>query len=219
MVGILEGQDLKYYAGVDESNHGKYPEVFVAVSSLHEVDAIYHEEVLPKRRIHCKTESQLEKAVKAMLGCRDFRFLLANKEHADYCEDQCLGMNYLKISAMGQVVSALGLDEKTKVIVDGYGTNKDMGDIRAIIKKNARDKKVSPASHYILFEHQGDQHFPIVNIADSIAYMLFRSYSNLGQNEKGPFDEFRVKFELGILSQKRTPSRYVNRRSYYPSRC
>ena len=57
---MITKKSLEHYIGIDESNHGRYPEIFVAINSIHEEDIKYHKE-LPKRRYKYKKRRDLER--------------------------------------------------------------------------------------------------------------------------------------------------------------
>ena len=191
---------IDHYVGADESNHGRYPEIFVAVSSTHPDDTFYHKEIIPKKRKSCRTQKDYEKAVKEILQCRDLKFLLLYQEHVD-----CLGINAPKISAYGQLLASFKYAHPTKVLIDGSGNSKQKQDLQHIISKH------TSGDHKLRFIKKGDQHFPIINKADNIAYLLFRVYNRLPHGEVGPLDEYRVDFDIKVTPPADTEKKgYIN---------
>ena len=188
---------LEHFIGVDESNHGNIPEIVVAISSIHPDDILYHKEEIPKRRFKCKSDEQAEKRIKEILECRQYRFTALYGYHMD-----SLGPCSAKTSSFGQVLASFEYRKPKRVFIDGRGNSQDREDINYVI--SAR----SDIDHKIRFVKQGDQHFPILNLADQVAYIIFKRYEKITENEEGPFDEFKIPFEIRSVSRKSIKEMY-----------
>ena len=134
------------------------------------------------------------------MGEREFRFLLLEEEHAEI-----LGPHAVKIPAIGQLVSGFRYQDQAKIIIDGEGSESDVKDISHIILSSTGVK------HSIRFETQGDQHYPIVNTADSIARLIFRGYINQDEVNYGLLEYFKVPFVVPVLQEK-TRTKYRRQR-------
>lgn len=94
------------YFGIDESNHGKFPEVFVAVASYNYQDSLIVEN---SRRI--RRENQLFSSMKI----RDYRYSVVTKEEYDkYC-----GKNIMPLVSSGLIKSFAADYDFSKGYIDG----------------------------------------------------------------------------------------------------
>lgn len=156
------------YLGIDESNTGRYPEVYVAVASLNPKDVIelYEPNLLAKIRIH--------KSLKRRIDDRDYRFLLNPKP---LCSDM----------SIANIVASLikGFDISKFDFIYPYID----GEL-ALSKKNYIKKAFSIATGFEKSQitiHNGpgyDRKFEIVSISDQLANYLFRNtLEQISQNE------------------------------------
>ncbi|MDP2750751.1 MAG: hypothetical protein Q8O89_08025 [Nanoarchaeota archaeon] len=154
------------YVGIDESNHGRVPEIFVAVysSNLSDIERINE---LPKRRN--------KKEIGDILEATDFKHIIISQEYRNLMTDQ--GMLLVAVSELVN-----GFSEQNysidMVFVDGQVKERTLNEIR---------KNIKPACNRILFEPNADKTFPVVNLADYIANGLHRHYAhfkNVYDNKK-----------------------------------
>ncbi len=151
----------RLYIGIDESNHGRYPEVFVAVFSNLNQDIIKPGH-LSKKRPGIPFN---------FLNGRDYSFLLVNKHD--------LG-RLPKKELTGVVLSSLfsgksfGDFSHLDIFIDGsidisrkIYSQEVISEVYEIPKKNI---SIESGSKF-------DQTYPIVNFADSIAHYIFRNLS------------------------------------------
>ncbi len=142
--------------GIDESNHGRVPEIFVAVYSPYLGD-IKRAKELPKKRNKKEIADILEDA--------EFKHLVISQEYRNLMTDQ--GMLLVAVSELVMDYSeAYGPIDM--VFVDGEIRPRTLEMIRENIK---------PVCTRILFEANADKTLPIVNRADYIANGLHRHYS------------------------------------------
>lgn len=149
------------YVGVDESNHGRFPEVFVAAFSG--LDKYSQKGSFSKvRRSHTlfKPSSEIE-----------YSFLLASE--SDY---QRISQREL----LGVVVASLVKDQipidlnHLEILVDGEHLQDKRIFLRDLVSEVCCiDKKIISLKVGADF----DQKYPLVNLADDIAHYLFRKVS------------------------------------------
>ena len=156
----LEVLTKKYFIGIDESNHGRYPEIYVAVFSDRQTDILKYKQI-KKRKAHNTIES--------ILRDRDYRFLLVEKKHVEK-----LGPHAIKSSIISTLVLSFDRNIKeTHVIIDGEEKNCLRYDISYIVSKELK-QRVSQEN--FVFVKNADILFPIVNKADEIANIIYRYY-------------------------------------------
>ena len=152
--------EKRLYLGIDESNHGRTPEVFVAVFSKLEQDILEHNK-LPKRRSNANP-------LKSM-GRRKYSFLLVNETDFERIPEK---------EFMGVVASSLIQEEFDKenthldVFIDGY-----LKKSKQIYAKDLISEVHDIPKDYISISSGSkfDQTYKVVNLADSIANHLFRT--------------------------------------------
>lgn len=150
------------YLGLDESNHGRYPEVFVAVYSRYPQDIIYREKPMLKRR---KKPSHLPQ-----LGDREFRHILILREHRDILGTE----GNVRVMVLAEFIKNFkGLE---LVIVDGDPNSHEIESLHKVIAPSECPQ--------ILYTTRADVTYPIVNQADSVANHLFRYYKKSTREKK-----------------------------------
>ncbi|MEM4260840.1 MAG: hypothetical protein QXG00_06390 [Candidatus Woesearchaeota archaeon] len=140
--------------GIDESNHGKFPEIFVAVYSEfpNDVVALYG---LPKKRKNKRDLSEI-------LEGREFKYILMPKDYKEW-----FGENEIRIIAYYELIKNFGhLD---KIIIDGELRKKEFDELSKLLKVENPMK--------IIAESRADTTYSVVNIADQIANVLFQYYN------------------------------------------
>ena len=160
----------KAYLGIDESNHGKFPEIFVAVCSNYKKDIKRknEEDMLPKHRKDLNLENILKK--------RFFRHLLMPKNLGHKYDDR-----EIKIIAFSTLINYF--NDLELVIIDGKGKDSTIREIENLL---IFDNKPT-----IIFEPKGDRYYPIVNVADYVAHKLFKHYTKkvLSKKEYSKYDD------------------------------
>lgn len=164
--------------GIDESNHGRVPEIFVAVYSA-ELGDIYRAKELPKKRSRKEISEVIEHA--------EFKHLVISQEYRNLMTDQ--GMILVAVSELVNAFSEK-YGSIDMVFVDGEIRNRTLAEIR---------KNIRPVCARLLFEANADKNIPIVNSADCIASGLHRHYSRF----KSTADSRKYIGELVTLDIKR----------------
>jgi len=179
---VVAGQ--KYGIGIDESNHGALPEIYVATLSTNPTNFIKLQNRLTKKRKGVNIEKLLEEV-------EDFRFVVLEEKHISK-----IGWNAIKVPTIGLLVTAMSdriYLPDTQIIVDGQpGSPHFHEDIRQIVSGHytCRLKK-----EQLIFRADADRDYWVVNRADLIAYQLRRLYEKLANPSKGPYKDYRIPFE------------------------
>ena len=140
------------YLGIDESNHGREPEIFVAVHSSHKLDIEFHHS-LGKHRKHSRINS--------VIGGIDFRSIVVLSQYKRNFSD-----SDMKIIVFSEFIKSFGQLEK--VVIDGEVDDEILAGVEKAIYPIVVPQLIS--------EPKADVSYPIVNIADQIANHLFRNY-------------------------------------------
>ena len=159
------------YVGIDESNNGKYPTIFVAVFSIFAQDAIiYPNEKYEK--IRKKKGQDPETYLKRKLAKRDYRFVLIDKEQFNRYKDSILERIILTLTSVDR------LDFQPHLLIDGrvpmdkldcLENNEDL------LKKKA----------LISFGDRLDERCYLVNLADALASFLYhQTVEQLSRNKR-----------------------------------
>lgn len=163
------------FMGIDESNHGRFPEVFAGIFSSFKSDAVLKgsrvkkEDLLPKTRKH--KENPISK-----FGERYYSFLIAEKKDYDRFNNR---------EFIGNVVASL-LDrnipedlDRLLVFIDGNDFEsrrnyaKDLIVDRYSLKRD--QVKISSGGNF-------DRQYPLVNLADKLAHYFFRNSHEMENN-------------------------------------
>ncbi|MCD4666500.1 hypothetical protein K8R47_01670, partial [archaeon] len=139
----------EYFVGVDESNHGRYPEIYVAAVSSNPLDATPMRKI-PKRRKLITLDTISRKI-------DDYVYTKITRDLSTYYERLAM-----KSQAISRLLISLELDPtKMFILIDGEGNGVMRKDISTIFNENQR--KGTLDGNDILFAHKGDQTFFIVN--------------------------------------------------------
>jgi len=159
------------YAGIDESNHGRFPEIYV--SAFHNAKKLITEkEMLPKIRHHKNTEDLLEKI--------DYSFVILRKDDLERLD---------KRQAQGFIISSLVYRKRRaarniglSVFIDGEVPTsnliyaKDIVSSMCEIPKDCLDFYAGPKL---------DKRLQLVNYADRFAhYFHGKSLRHLSEDRK-----------------------------------
>jgi hypothetical protein len=177
--------DIKYWIGADESNHGVVPEIYVAVLSTNPNDVKRSPEIIGKQRKKVGIETILSSE-------QDFRFMVLENEHF-----RRIGRLSIKVPTIAQLIEGFSSQieiTKTSIIIDGKDQQFPLLEELIPIVGDMFHTELS--SRRFRQEKDGDRHYPLVNIADRMAYQLKLIYENLRSGQKGPFDEKRVYLRL-----------------------
>ncbi|HIH47507.1 TPA: hypothetical protein HA297_04355 [Candidatus Woesearchaeota archaeon] len=168
------------YTGIDESNHGRWPEIYVAVTSDNSAD------VLPSAKLMGKIRKK---------GGHDERITEVSSRHPyihiRITHNQILGYGHRAITVMALVTllrhfesEAEGLD---RVIIDGM----------------LHDTVDEQVLHHIMprtfvgrlrFEPRADTTYPLVHDADTVASALHRYYDHFrsDKDSEGKYERTRI---------------------------
>jgi len=142
---------LEFFLGIDESNHGKYPESIVAVYS-HFPSDITRTVGLSKRRGKKPIESFIEK--------RDFHYFEITEAYKQRIGDY----RNARIIALSELIKSFNVLEK--VYIDGDLDSAVIEELERILYPASKPK--------IIPVPQGDTTIPLLNIADALANILYR---------------------------------------------
>ncbi|HJX05582.1 MAG TPA: hypothetical protein VJ461_02650, partial [Candidatus Nanoarchaeia archaeon] len=168
--GVFVSLEGKGFLGIDESNHGRFPEIFVGVYSLYECDTkpvysldesmeVINKKKLPK--IKKKNEGGKKEEIADILEKRKFKHILLLQEHKDR-----FGFEGVRAIAYAEIIKGFGNLEL--VLID-----REIGDyLREDIAKILYPQRLPQ----ITAESNADHRYLIVNKADQIARKLFRYY-------------------------------------------
>jgi len=148
---------LEFYLGIDESNHGKYPEYYVAVYSPFLSD-IAKTTGLPKQR--------RRRTVESFLGQRDFRYF----EITERYKESIGSYHATRIIALSRLINSF--DNLGTVFIDGDLNSEVIEEIERVLYPSAIPKiETGP---------RGDTTILLVNMADALANILYRHSASRG---------------------------------------
>lgn len=143
------------YLGIDESNHGRFPEIFVGVFSRNPAD-LERTYQLPKRR-----KGDIKRNAFSALDGRDFRYVLIPREYKIH-----LGPHNLKIVAIAELIrSFVNLE---RVVIDGEFYEPWLKRLERVLKPKKFPETTGMA--------KADTCIPLVNLADGVANVLHKMY-------------------------------------------
>jgi hypothetical protein len=165
-------REKRGYLGIDESNHGRSPEIYVAVYSRCVSD-------LERKRLGKKRR---EVDILELLGGREFRFIVFDSRDVGL-----IGVDNLMYVACSKFIRHFGATtELSQVLIDG----RLEGEQKRMLEKIATGNSiVIPKIRPI---RNGDIRVPLVNIADHIARLLFRYYAGLSSERFNPYPAYRI---------------------------
>jgi len=177
--------NIGYWIGIDESNHGAIPEIYVATLSTNPRDVRKAQEMLGKQRKQVDIATTLS-------GPQDFRFMVLGEEHF-----RKIGRMSGRVPTIAQLIEGLSgqIDiARTSIIIDGRDQRSPL--LEDLVPLVGEMFHTELSRRRFRQEKDGDRLYPLVNLADRIAYQLKRIYEDIGPDEKGPFDEKRVYLSL-----------------------
>lgn len=150
---------------MDESNHGNFPEFFVATFSTFPQDLHYTKKL--KKKHHHK-ESFLDNL------SRDYTFLLATSEDQNYIRQKSPQKLWgIVASSLLKEVPLVLPEKKTNFLVDGPVSNLEKKYIRHLISElygiHIRKIFVESGAHL-------DERYVPVNLADKLANFFYKCY-------------------------------------------
>ena len=144
--------------GIDESNHGRFPDIFVGAYSNDPLDALMNLSLHKKRK---------NKEITSLLKGKDFRYLCMTKDYREYFEAR--DMRLIALSSLIKFYHK-DLESTISVIADGEIRSSDMEKLEKIYYPSLPPEiQVIP---------KADVTYPIVNLADQIANLLHKDYSH-----------------------------------------
>jgi len=158
---------VKNYLGIDESNHGMFPEIFVCVHSTRHTH-IREMGGLPKRR--------KDEPVYKILKRAGFRHIIIPQEYSLFMDH-----SEIRVMSICELIRSFLESEGSidAVLVDGGLRPDEMEAIHMILYP-----RNTPS---IIAQSSGDTIYPIVNTADAVANSLHRYYASKkspGQNRR-----------------------------------
>jgi len=151
-----------YFIGIDESNHGKYPEIYVAALSPNEREIIPSSTPLPKIR----SKKSLETIVS---GLDDYKYMKLSRRTMDFYGK----LSSLKSQVISTILVSFELNPSRMIVyIDGGGSLEFHENILSLFNSNQSKGNLLPQN--LQFAIHGDQIYPIINKADRLAYKIFR---------------------------------------------
>lgn len=155
------------YLGIDESNHGRWPEFFVGVYSSHELDV--------KER-SSKGKGRLGKQHRRFdlysgIGDRSFSFVQVPWDIGEIYRSH--GEKSLMIAVASEMIKAR--DGLEQVLIDGEFP-------QSAVEALARTLHPTPLPE-VTMRRKADITYPLVNYADAIAHQLFRAFTRSGETD------------------------------------
>jgi len=170
-----------YYGGIDESNHGRTPEIYSLVLSTDKSTIIEQLEKLPKIR---KKQDPNE----VYKTFEEFRYLTLEEKILN-----TFGVNAIKPAVFAHLLQSADINpRRIKVLIDGH-LPLILIDETINIYKNLTGKIIY-RKRIQAIEH-GDQWYPIINSADLLAHTI---YKNIQNQEKLPSGDKLVKLPLEL---------------------
>lgn len=152
------------YIAIDESNHGRFPEIFVAAYSRADSDSFLDPRaLLPKcRNRHRERGSRL--------NGRDYRFIIADKTILDLTSEEAL-LGLVVSSFVGYASERDELMTPFTLLIDGELTPAKM---REIYRRLRDDIRIKENEVVLISGGHLDQRNQLVNMADERAHALYR---------------------------------------------
>ena len=153
------------YLGIDESNHGRYPEIFVGVYSTITKDKRKSEFSKIRRKIRSIKKEISDNGLK-----RDYRFVSIPEEYSEYLtRDQLALVAMSELIVFHDIPSNVCGSTLDTVLIDGNRACSEVDKIKEIIYPHKPKINCVP---------KGDKLYRVVNLADLTANALFREYSS-----------------------------------------
>lgn len=173
-----------YYGGIDESNHGKTPEVYTLALSSDPKVIIRSEKILNKMR----KGIFLPEPAEFYHELQNFRYLILEEDLINI-----LGQNALKSTVIAHLLASADINpRRIKILVDGFLQYAVIEDVTKIYKtltgKSINSRRIEAIEHR-------DQWHPILNSADLLAYII---YKNLNRQENLPTKDRLVELPLEL---------------------
>jgi len=149
------------FLGIDESNHCKSPEIYVAVFFTKKKDI--------EDKLHIE-KSRKNKNICDILCGRDFRYIIIPREHKEILGS---GTNIMTVVFTEFIKYFKDLDS---VFIDG---NVPFG-----VLINVENFLYPRSCPKLIGIPKADSKYPIVNIADRVANLLFRHHTQEGSKNK-----------------------------------
>jgi len=161
-MSLINSLEKNFYMGIDESNHGRFPEIFVAAFSRFPTDVL-NKYPLSKIRNHKKLFGHFSK--------RDYTFLSIEENDFERVS---------KRDIHGIIISSLLLNElppsfeTLEIYIDGIISPEKKIRTKEIIYEHMNIEK---SRLTILSGPQLDRTYKLVNLADEMAHYIFRKSS------------------------------------------
>ena len=183
-----EAEERRLYVGLDETNHGRYPEIIVAVSSLIKSDA---KPLQMKGRERLNVEELIRFLANEQRG---FRYLAAKKGEIERTRHQLVvAAPYLVEHMIREMQRKLGRIDCLEILLDGDIKSGDIDELQDNLLDIKTMKKIRIANieHYPKSEKVAYDYPKLLVATDSLAHYLFRKHSFI---EKIGAEQRRVSF-------------------------
>ena len=174
------------FAGVEESNHGRVPEIYVAVYSdrVEDVTPRYGYSLSKRKIIGRLKKNNGEFRISKGHGV-NFRYLIATQENKDFLARKGLKPDrWIRIAALSAFAKAL--HRQDLFLADGVLDRDDIDKIRLLVPPHLFPKRIGAMPN-------ADMIYPLVNTAHHVAYALHNYYSGpITQSTEYIFPESRV---------------------------
>jgi hypothetical protein len=184
---------VKKYLGIDESNHGRFPEIFVGLYSENPSD-IYSNCKLAKVRHNHSLDN--------ILKTRDFRFLtIDSRKISSYSKKENLFLPDSSIKAIALSHLIRYYNRVEEIYVDGKLPSNTIEYLESIIYPQKLPRIIS--------EDKGDNKYPIINYADMVAHYIYKSYK---KNNSFPYDSKKLP-EISLMTYSDLAIQYPNKKN------
>lgn len=189
----------KGWVGIDESNHGRSPEIYVAVFSGYPQDA---SSVIGLKKNRNKGNLDL------ILKERDFRFILIPKEYKKFLSPSDISV--VSVVEFIKYFTKNKLEYQIKYLIDGEFKQSYLTKIDRILHPIRTPE--------IIIESKADVRYPVVNKADYIARLLHNKYSKEDDLPKYLFEKIitpRLEDYLDVISESKNEKQKLFRKPYH----
>lgn len=180
--------DAWSYVGIDETNHGRYPEIFVAAYSNNQKDVLTASNPVYAKKRHS------HKGLPAKLTHRGYSFVIITRDLLEaYSEEEIFG------AVISSLIAPIREPNPLEIHIDGDISPKKEEQMFRYLDERSRMK-----GRKIIWGPKLDMRTPLVNLADETACWLF--HKSLEKLTENPHEVM-----LSLLNQKiNAPPRLKN---------
>ena len=174
------------FAGIDESNHGRDPEIYVAVYS-DEVDDVVPNYYFSRNNRMIRGRLKKKNGAFYVSDCHNlkFRYIIVTQKHKEFLTRCGLKADReIRIAALSSFASAF--HKLDLFLVDGDLDEYSLNRTKLLVPSHIFPKKIEAMPN-------ADMIYPLVNTAHHVAYALHNYYSEpLSQNTEYVLPEHRI---------------------------